>query len=48
MKYKLVDLFADTGSFSYAFHNTKRVKTSYANDIEPSSKKIYDLERCAF
>jgi DNA (cytosine-5)-methyltransferase 1 len=40
---KLVDLFAGTGAFSYAFHLTNKVKTIFANDMLDSSEKIYNL-----
>jgi DNA (cytosine-5)-methyltransferase 1 len=42
-KLKLVDLFAGTGAFSYAFKQTNKVDIVFANDFEPTSKKIYDL-----
>lgn len=42
-KYKLAEFFAGTGSFSLGFENIGKFETIYANDIEPSSKKIYDL-----
>jgi len=38
----LVDLFAGTGAFSIGFHETGRVRTIFANDIEATSKKIFD------
>ena len=41
--YNLVDLFAGTGAFSYAFEQTKLVQTVFANDMCKNSKKIYDL-----
>ena len=41
---RIVDLFAGTGGFSMAFEKTSdRFKTVFANDIEPSSKKFFDL-----
>lgn len=40
---RLVDLFAGTGAFSYAFHATGKVKTVFANDILPSSEDIFNL-----
>jgi len=43
MAYSLVDLFAGTGAFSYAFHKTNQVETVYANDLLQSSKEIYDI-----
>lgn len=42
-KLKLVDLFAGSGGFSLAFENTGKFETVFANDIEQSSKKIFDL-----
>jgi DNA (cytosine-5)-methyltransferase 1 len=40
----LIDLFAGTGAFSYAFHkHLHNCKTKYANDMIESSKSIYDL-----
>jgi DNA (cytosine-5)-methyltransferase 1 len=42
-KYKMIDLFAGTGAFSYAFHSTNDVETVFANDLLESSKKIYEL-----
>jgi DNA (cytosine-5)-methyltransferase 1 len=39
----LVDLFAGTGAFSYAFQLTKRVKTVFANDMIDSSETIFNL-----
>lgn len=41
-KLKLAEFCAGTGAFSYAFHNTKKVETIYANDFEKNSKKIFD------
>lgn len=41
--YTLVDLFCGTGAFSHAFHQTKRVKTIFANDMLDSSEKIFNL-----
>ena len=40
---KMIDLCAGTGAFSYAFQSTGKVDVVFANDIEPSSKTIYDL-----
>lgn len=42
MKFKLADFCAGTGGFSLGFESTKLVQTIFANDIEPSSKKIFD------
>jgi DNA (cytosine-5)-methyltransferase 1 len=39
---KMIDLCAGTGAFSYAFQLTKKVQVVFANDMEQSSKKIYD------
>lgn len=40
---KSVDLFAGTGSFSYCLEKTNKVKCVFSNDIEESSKQMYDL-----
>jgi len=42
-KYTLIDLFCGTGAFSYAFHQTNKVKTIFANDILDSSEEIFNL-----
>ena len=42
-KYTLVDLCCGTGAFSYAFHQTNKVKTIFANDILDSSEQIFNL-----
>ena len=42
-KIKLVDLFAGTGAFSYAFMQTGNVEVVFANDMISHSKAIYDL-----
>ena len=42
-KYTLVDLFCGTGAFSYAFHQTNKVSTIFANDMLDSSEKIFNL-----
>lgn len=39
---RLVDLFAGTGAFSYAFQQTGAVVPVFANDHKPSSKHIYE------
>jgi DNA (cytosine-5)-methyltransferase 1 len=41
-KLKMIDLCAGTGAFSYAFESTGLVDVVYANDLEPTSKMIYD------
>lgn len=41
--FKLIDLFSGSGAFSYVLENTKKYKCVFSNDIEESSKKIYDL-----
>jgi len=41
-KLKLIDLCAGTGAFTLAFEMTNLVETVYSNDMEPTSKKIYD------
>lgn len=42
IKLRMIDLCAGTGAFSYAFQSTGKVDVVFANDIEPSSKTIYD------
>jgi DNA (cytosine-5)-methyltransferase 1 len=42
-KYTLVDLFCGTGAFSYAFHQTTKVNTIFANDMLDSSEQIFNL-----
>jgi DNA (cytosine-5)-methyltransferase 1 len=42
-KLKMIDLFAGTGAFSYAFIKTGLVDVVFANDISEDSKNIYDL-----
>lgn len=39
---RLVDLFAGTGAFSYAFAKTGTVTPVFANDLMESSKQVYD------
>ena len=41
-KLKMIDLCAGTGAFSLAFESSNIVDVVYANDMEPSSKIIYD------
>lgn len=41
-KLKMIDLCAGTGAFTYAFESTNKVDVVFANDIDPSSKLIYD------
>jgi DNA (cytosine-5)-methyltransferase 1 len=41
-KLAMIDLFAGTGAFSYAFEGTKGAKVVFANDMVEHSKKIYD------
>ena len=41
-KYKLAELFAGTGGFSFAFKNTNKVNIVFANDYEKSCKIFYD------
>ena len=38
----MIDLFAGTGAFTYAFEETKKVKCVFANDMNKESKQIYD------
>lgn len=42
-KHTLVDLFCGTGAFSYAFHETNKVETIFANDMLDSSEQIFNL-----
>jgi DNA (cytosine-5)-methyltransferase 1 len=42
-KLKMVDLFAGTGAFTYAFEKTRKVECVFANDMVESSKKMYDI-----
>ena len=42
-KLKMIDLCAGTGAFTYAFESTHKVEVVFANDIEESSQKIYNL-----
>jgi len=39
----LVDLFCGTGAFSYAFHQTNKVDTIFANDMLDSSEEIFNI-----
>jgi DNA (cytosine-5)-methyltransferase 1 len=39
---RMIDLFAGTGAFTYAFQGTGKVQCVFANDMVESSKKIYD------
>jgi len=39
---KMIDLFAGTGAFSYAFEKTGKVDCIFANDMVETSKQIYD------
>lgn len=41
-KLRMVDLFAGTGAFTYAFENTGKVDCLFANDMSSHSKQIYD------
>lgn len=41
-KLKMIDLCAGTGAFTYAFETTKLVDVVFANDLEQTSKIIYD------
>ena len=40
---KMIDLFAGTGAFTYAFKKTGKVECIFSNDMVEWSKKIYDL-----
>jgi len=39
---KMIDLFAGTGAFTHAFEKTGKVECVFANDMQDSSKMIYD------
>jgi len=41
-KLTMIDLCAGTGAFTYAFESTNKVDVIFSNDIEQSSKNIYD------
>ena len=41
--YKLIDLFAGTGAFSYAFEKLDNVKCVYGNDYCNESEAIFNL-----
>jgi DNA (cytosine-5)-methyltransferase 1 len=41
-KLKMIDLFAGTGAFTYAFEKTGNVECVFANDMVEASKTIYD------
>ena len=41
-RYKMIDLCAGTGGFSCAFEKTNKINVIYANDMEKTSKIIYD------
>ena len=42
-KFRMIDLFAGTGAFSYAFEKTNNVECVFSNDSAEWSKQIYDL-----
>ena len=42
-KIRMIDLFAGTGAFSYAFHKTNKVMTIFANDFLETSESIFNL-----
>ena len=42
MTFRMIDLFAGTGAFTYAFEETNQVKCVFANDFVEPSQKIYD------
>jgi DNA (cytosine-5)-methyltransferase 1 len=42
MSYRLAEFCAGTGAFSYAFENTHKVATVFANDFDKNSEKIYN------
>jgi len=39
---KMIDLFAGTGAFTHAFEKTRLIECVFANDMQDSSKTIYD------
>lgn len=41
-KLMMIDLFAGTGAFAYAFEQTGMVDVVFANDMVETSKKVYD------
>ena len=41
---KMIDLFAGTGAFTYAFEKTGKVECVFSNDMVEWSKKIYDIK----
>ena len=41
-KLRMIDLFAGTGAFTYAFEKTGRVKCVFANDMNEWSQRIYN------
>ena len=42
MTFRMIDLFAGTGAFTYAFEETNQVQCVFANDFVEPSQKIYD------
>jgi len=40
---KVIDLCAGTGAFTYAFESTGKAECVFANDMEKTSKEIYDI-----
>ena len=44
--YKFIDLFAGTGAFTHAFTQHPNYKCVFANDLDTSSEKIYNLNHC--
>ena len=42
-KLKMIDLFAGTGAFTYAFEKSNNVECVFSNDMVEHSKKIYDM-----
>jgi DNA (cytosine-5)-methyltransferase 1 len=39
----MIDLFAGTGTFTYGLEKTGKIQCVFANDMDESSKKIYDV-----
>jgi DNA (cytosine-5)-methyltransferase 1 len=40
---RMIDLFSGTGAFSKVCENTNKIKCVFANDMEKTSKNIYDI-----
>ena len=42
-QFKIAEFCSGTGAFSLGFHLTNKTTTIFANDYEPASKKIFDI-----